>query len=68
MSERDGRTIANIARSLLKDAGFPKHLWGEMFFTATYLANRMPHSALQTQAPFTVLFGIQAKLDHLRAI
>ncbi|CAN0393136.1 unnamed protein product, partial [Laminaria digitata] len=47
VSERDGRTIANIARCLLKDAGFPKSLWGEMFFTATYLVNRMPHSALQ---------------------
>ena len=39
-----------------------------MFFTATFLANRMPHSALQTQAPFTVIFGVQAKLDHLRAM
>ena len=68
MSERDRRTIANIARCLLKDAGFPKYLWGEMFFTATYLANRMPHSVLQTQAPFTVLFGVQTKLDHLRSI
>ena len=68
VSERDGRTIANIARCLLKEAGFPKSLWGEMFFTATYLANRMPHSALQSQAPFTVLFGVPAKLDHLRTI
>ena len=39
-----------------------------MFFTVTYLANRMPHSALQTQAPFTVLFGEHAKLAHLRTI
>ena len=39
-----------------------------MFFNATYLANGMPHSSLQTQAPFTVLFGIQAKLGHLRPI
>ena len=39
-----------------------------MFFTATYLANRMPHFALQTPTPLTVLFGLHAKLDHLRAI
>ena len=39
-----------------------------MFFTATFLANRMPHSSLQTQAPFAVLFGVHAKLDHFRAI
>ena len=39
-----------------------------MFFTATYLANRMPHFALQTPTPLTVLFGLHDKLDHLRAI
>ena len=39
-----------------------------MVFTGTYLANRMPHSALQSQALFTVLFGVPAKLDHLRTI
>ena len=39
-----------------------------MFFTATHLANRMPHSALHTEAPFTVLFGVYATLDHLRTI
>ena len=63
VSGRDGWTIANIARCLLKDSGFPKPLRGEMTFTATYLANRTPHSALQTQAPF-----IGAKLNHLQPI
>ena len=28
----------------------------------------MPHFALQSQALFTVLFGVPAKLDHLRTI
>lgn len=68
MSERDGRTITNIARCSLKYAGFPKICMGRMFFTATYLANRTPHSARYTQAPFTVLFGVHVKPDHLRVI
>ena len=67
VSGQDGRVIANIARCLLKNAGFLKTLWGQTFFTATYLASRMPHSALQRPAPFTVLSGVHAKLDHLRA-
>ena len=29
---------------------------------------RRPHSALQSQAPFTVLLDVPAKLDHLRKI
>ena len=68
VSERDGQTITNIARCLLKDAGFHKSLWGGTLFTVTYLANRMPHSALQTLTPFTVLFWLHTELDHLRAI
>ena len=28
----------------------------------------MPHSALQTLTPFTVLFWLHTELDHLRAI
>ena len=39
-----------------------------MCITATYLANRMPHSALQSQAPVTIPFGVPAKLDNLRTI
>lgn len=30
VSERDGRTLTNVARCLLKDGGFPDTPWGEM--------------------------------------
>lgn len=35
---------------------------------ATYLADRMPHPALQTQAPSSVLHDLPAKFGHLRKI
>ena len=53
---------------LTEDAGLPKSLSGGMFFSATCLANRLQHSALQSHAPFTVRLGVSAKLDHLRKI
>lgn len=57
VSERDGRTIISIARYLRKDAGFPKSLWGEMSFTATYLANRMPRSTLRAPLASLLFHG-----------
>ena len=66
--EKREQLIGNIARCLLKDAEFPKSLWGEMFLTATYLAKCMSHSALQSQTPLTILFGVPTKLDHLHTI
>lgn len=64
----EGRTIASITRCLSKCVGFSKSLWGEMLFAATYLIDRMPHSALQTHASSNVLHGLPAKLGHLRKI
>ena len=46
-------------------ASFKISFWGDMLFTATYLANCMAHCALQLLASFPVLFGVPAKLDHL---
>ena len=33
VAKRDGRTIANVACCLLKDAGFPKSLWDAMLYS-----------------------------------
>lgn len=57
-----------MARCILKDTGFPTPLCGEMFMTATYIANRTPHAALNSKSPFEVRFDQTAKLDHHRAI
>ena len=68
VSELDGRTLATIAGCLLKDGNFPRNLWGELFFTAVYLANRSPHSALGGTTPFSRMHGKEAVLSDLRAI
>ena len=68
MSERDGRTLAGITRCLLVDSGLSKFLWGELMFTAPYLANRTPHSALNMGTPYKALRGKEATLQHLKTI
>ena len=48
-SERDGRTLTEMAQCLLSDGGFPKSLGGGEFFTAALLVNRAPHKALEKE-------------------
>ncbi len=68
ISERDGRTIATIARCLLKDGNFPPTLWGEMFFTAVFISNRSPHAALGGTTPYFKMYNKEADMSILRAI
>lgn len=67
LSERDGRTLANVAQCLLKDGGFPQFLWGEILFTAAYINNSVPHTARRQKTPYRRLVGQEANLRHLRA-
>ena len=46
MSERVGGTLAAMVRCMLADSRLPTFFWGELMFTATYVENRAPHSAL----------------------
>ncbi|CAB1107334.1 unnamed protein product [Ectocarpus sp. CCAP 1310/34] len=55
VSERDGQTLAGVARCLLKDGDFPPSIWGELMLTAAYLLNRCPHSALGGATPYSKL-------------
>lgn len=55
--ERDGRTIANIVRFLLKDGNIPPNLWGEMFFAAVYNSNRSLHAALHGATSYFKMHG-----------
>ena len=68
VSERDGGILAAMTRCLLKDSGLPPFLWGELMFTAAYLLNRVPHSALGMVTPYKKLYGKDANLSHLRVI
>lgn len=46
VSERMNRTLMERARALLAESGFGKEMWGEAVYTATYLTNRCPTSAV----------------------
>ena len=68
VSERDGQTLAKITRGLMKDGDFPPFMWGELMFTATYLANRTPHSTLEGATPYSKMHNLEPDLTGLRAI
>ena len=68
VSERDGQTLAKITRCLMKDGDFPPFMWGELMFTATYLANRTPHSTLEGATPYSKMHNLEPDLTGLRAI
>ena len=68
VSERDGQTLVQIPRCLMKDGNFPPSLWGEPIFTATCLSNRSPHSALGGATPYFRMHDKEADLSGLRAI
>ena len=68
VSERDGQTLAKITRCLMKDEDFPPFMWGELMYTATYLANRSPHSTLEGATPYSKMHNLEPDLTGLRAI
>ena len=68
VSERDGQTLAKITRCLMKDGDSPPFMWGELMFTATYLANRSPHSTLEGATPYSKMHNLEPDLTGLRAI
>ena len=68
VSEKDGQTLAQITRCLMKDVNFPPSLWGELILTVAYLSNRSSHSALAGAAPYSRINNNEADLSRLRAI
>ena len=68
MSERVGEMLAAMVRCMLADSGLPIFLWGELMFTAAYVGNRAPHSALNMQSPYKMLEGTEPDLRILRVI
>ena len=62
MSERVGGTLAAMVRCMLAGSGLPMFLWGELMFTAAYVGNRAPHSALNMQSPYKMLKGTEPDL------
>ena len=68
MSERVGGTLAAMVRCMLADSGLLTFLWGELMFTAAYVGNRAPHSALNMQSSFKIPKGTGPDSRFLRVI
>ncbi|GBN28982.1 hypothetical protein AVEN_795-1 [Araneus ventricosus] len=51
VAERMNRTLVEEARTMLYEADLEKYLWGQAIFSATYIRNRCPTTAVKNQTP-----------------
>jgi len=65
-AERVIRTINNVVRSLLFQAGVPPAYWVEALSTATMVLNILPTKTLHFNTPHQALFGSPPTYEHLR--
>lgn len=67
VAERLNRTLMERARALLAESGFGKEMWGEATYTATYITNRCPTSAVQeNKTPYELWNGRKPDVAKLR--
>ena len=61
-----GRTLMEMARSMLYHANLPQKFWAEAISTAAYLRNRCPTSSFKGATPYERWFGVKPDVEHLR--
>uniref|UniRef100_A0A1Y1KVS3 Integrase catalytic domain-containing protein n=1 Tax=Photinus pyralis TaxID=7054 RepID=A0A1Y1KVS3_PHOPY len=67
VSERFNRTVLNMARSMIFDAGMEKSFWGEAVRCATYILNRLPTSAIKPgSTPADLWYNREVSLENIR--
>ena len=66
--ERVGRTLDAMVRCMRVSSELPPFLWGKLMMAASYIFNRIPHSALKNKTPYKKLYGKNAELSHLKII
>jgi len=67
VAERINRTLLDLTRSMLKSAHLPPKFWAEAVTTAAYIKNRVCHSTIRDQIPFTVWTEKIPSVRHLKA-
>jgi hypothetical protein len=65
MAERSGRTIIEMARTLLHESGLATEFWAEAVNTAAYTLNRSP-SGTRNMTPMEAFFQVKPDLSHMR--
>ncbi len=66
VAERANRTIVEMARSMLVQAGLCESLWAEAVATAVYIRNRSVTRQLGDKTPYEVWTGYKPNVRHLR--
>lgn len=66
MAERANRTIVEMARTMMLDAGLKKNYWAEAVSTAVYVLNRCPTKAIPDKTPEEAWSGKKPNLKYLR--
>lgn len=66
VAERINRTLLDLTRSILKSACLPQKFWAEAINTAAYIRNRVCHSTINDQIPFTVWSERVSSVRHLK--
>ncbi|KAE8680428.1 putative Double Clp-N motif-containing P-loop nucleoside triphosphate hydrolases superfamily protein [Hibiscus syriacus] len=65
VAERMNRTLLEITRAMLRDAGLEKSLWAEAVNTACYLVNRAPSTIIELKTPMEMWTGKPADYSNL---
>lgn len=65
ISERKNRTLIEMARCMMHQAGSPPAFWAEAVHTANYIRNRCPTATLNGQIPFTIWKGKKLSVIYM---
>lgn len=66
VAERFNRTLVEMARYMLIQAGLPPKFWAEAVMTSTYIRNRCPSRALNGNLPYTAWTKRKPTASHLQ--
>ena len=64
-AERLGRTLVEMARTMLSAGKFPKRFWWDAMRTACYLKRRLAHRVIGC-TPYEIMEGHKPNISHLR--
>lgn len=64
--ERKYRHLIETTIALLLQSSLPTNFWLEALTTAVYLANRLPHTTLNFQVPYCLLFNTSPDYSSLK--
>lgn len=64
-AERKNRTLIEMARCMLLEAGMAKTFWGEAVIMANYIQNRLPAKGIE-KTPYEIWFGVKPSIKHFK--